>query len=86
MGFNFSYKDLIFDSCGLSETIKANLSLHSTDLSWLYHFYECNILCVYSPPVNRIHQYSKRLVGLSVIEQSSDNTRSAIGIYLSESE
>lgn len=28
MGFNFSYKDLIFDSCGLSETIKANLNLH----------------------------------------------------------
>lgn len=47
MGFNFSYKDLIFDSCGLSETIKANLSLYSTDLSWLYQFKDLNLsMCV----------------------------------------
>lgn len=38
MSFNFSYKDLIFDSCGLSETNKANLSLRLTDLSWLFYF------------------------------------------------
>ncbi len=41
---------------------------------------------MYTPPVNRIQQYSKRLVGLSVVKQTSDNTRSAIRIYLSESE
>ena len=47
MGFNFSYKDLIFDSCGLSETIKANLSLCLTDLSWLYQFKELVLsMCV----------------------------------------
>ena len=86
MGFNSSYKDLIFDSCRLSETTKANLSLCMTDLSWLSHFRGLEFLCVYAPPVNRIHQYGKRLVGLSVIEQASDNSRSAIWIYLSESE
>ena len=47
MGFNFSYKDLIFDSCGLSETIKANLGLSSAGLSWLYQFKDLNLsMCV----------------------------------------
>ena len=41
---------------------------------------------MYAPPVHRLHQYGKWLIGLSVIEQASNNTRSAIGIYLSESE
>ena len=50
MGFNFSYKDLIFDSYGLSETIKANLSLCLTDLSWLFIFMSAtSYVCIVQP-------------------------------------
>lgn len=49
MGFNSSYKDLIFDSCRLSETTKANLSLCMTDLSWLSYLQElATPMCVCS--------------------------------------